>query len=47
MRRKRRNHASAFKANGADIEKLHAGIGQLTLENDFYPKRSEVRPCVA
>ena len=29
----------AASASAREIEKLHAKIGQLTIENDFFPKR--------
>lgn len=32
------------KTHEAEIKELHAKIGQLTVEKDFYPKPSDVEP---
>lgn len=35
------------KDNSEEVDKLHAKIGQLTMENDFWPKCSVARPSTA
>ncbi len=32
--------SSSADNSNAEVEKLHAKIGELTMANDFYPKRS-------
>ena len=39
--------AEAEAASSREIEKLHAKIGQLTIENDFFAKRFGTDDCFA
>ena len=40
MKKTRRKIDASLKASDREIEKLHAKIGRLTIENDFFARRS-------